>query len=197
MTRCFVAFELAAASRQYLQERVVPVHDALRVKRRWPIRLVRPENWHATLLFFNDLSTQERDTVWQTVAMGARDGAWRGLAFDWRGLEPWPNRRRPSMISLVGEDHPQARSWPVAGLLQREPFSKADVRHYEPFRPHVTVMRFDVRWRKTLAADWAEVSETLAPIDKSRIVLDRAAFFLSTLSRDQPIYPRERTISLG
>ena len=200
MTRCFVGFELTEESRGYLHERVAALHTVLQDHGRWPLRMVRPENWHATLLFFNDLTGDERAEVWEAVEAGARNGAWRNLAFAWSGLTLWPNPRRPSLICLEAEPYAAAADWPVAPLLEREPFSKADVRHFSPYRPHVTAIRFDPRWRRRLKEVWddavVQAGAKLPPFDPGAIGFDRVSFFLSTLSAAQPVYPRERTVPL-
>jgi len=160
------------------------------------MRLVRPENWHLTLLFFNDLARTERDIVWETIARGAAAGAWRDLAFAWQGLALWPSSRRPSLIALEGAPYAPARQWPIAPLLGREPFSKADTEHFEPFRPHITVIRFDPRWRKTIGPEWEAVMRDVPPLDPARIRFNRVSFLLSTLTKDQPVYERERMVGV-
>lgn len=192
MTRCFVALELDEPSRADLASVVTPVHRALQARGRWPMRLVRPENWHLTLLFFPALDEAERDVVWDVVARGAAAGAWRDPDFAWNGLALWPNARRPSLIALEAEPHAPAKVWPFATLLDREPFSKGETQFFSPFRPHITLMRFDPRWRRILPEVWEEVMHDAPPFDPARIRFDRASFILSTLTKEQPVYERER-----
>lgn len=192
MTRCFLGFELTEDSRRYLYDRVAPLHDALRRKGRWPVRLVPPENWHATLLFFDDLDAAERDEVWQVVADGAARGDWQHLRFAWRRLALWPSLQRPSLVALEADACEAARDWPVAPHLDREPFAKADTRHYLPFIPHVTVIRFDRRWRRVLPRVWSELEE-VPQIDPAAIRVHAISFLLSP---PNPVYRRERTVAL-
>ena len=163
---------------------------------RWPFRLVRAENWHATLLFFPGLSGAEREQVWEVIAQGVSDGAWGDSRFEWRELALWPSPRRPSLICLEAAPFTGAVDWPLAPLLTREPFSKGETRHFTPFRPHITVIRFDRRWRQLLKREWKAAVGELPPLDPGAITFDRVSFFLSTLSAEQPIYPRERTLAL-
>jgi 2'-5' RNA ligase len=194
VTRCFVGLELDDGSRAYLDSVVRPVHRALQSRGRWPMRLVRPENWHLTLLFFPDLDEDGRAAVWETIERGASAGAWRDAAFDWRGLALWPSERRPSLIALEAAPYAPAERWPFVPLLGREPFSRADTRHVTPFRPHITVIRFDPRWRKALPEAWAHALRDAPAFDPARIRFDRVSFLLSTLGPEQPVYPRERTV---
>jgi 2'-5' RNA ligase len=196
VTRCFLGFELEEESRRYLHTRVASLHAALRARGRWPIRLVRPENWHLTLLFFPDLAEADRAVVWEPIEAAVRNGAFGDLAFAWQGLSLWPSARRPSLIALEAEPYEPAQAWPVAPLLETPPFSKADVRHFTPFRPHITLIRIDPRWRKTIPGLWEEVTADVPPLDPAAIRFHAVSFLLSTLSSDQPVYPREWTVTL-
>jgi len=195
MTRCFLAFELTEASRDYLRERVEPFHQELRASG-WPVRLVPPENWHLTLLFFNDLSAEEREAVWAPAARLAEAGTWRDLRFDWNGLAVWPTPRRPSLVCVEAAPYAPAQDWPVLHWLDEEPFAKADTRHMLPYVPHITVMRFDRKRRRPVAREWEAMSSELPGFDPAAIRVDRLAFFLSTVSPRQPVYPRERSTPL-
>jgi len=198
MTRCFLGFELEEESRAYLRERLVPLHRALADAHGWPLRLVPPENWHATLLFFDDLDAAARATVWQAVADGAQAGTWRALEFAWRGVALWPSPRRPSLLCVEAEPYTDAARWPLTALLEQPPFSLGDGQHLRDYVPHITVMRL----RKGRGAsrvrprDWDAVQPLLPPIDPQRVRFDRVSFFLSTLSPERPLYPREHTLPL-
>ncbi len=196
MTRCFVAFELSEDSRAYLAEQVTPLHRRLREELGWPVRLIRAENWHATVLFFDDLDAAQRDAVWAPVEAGVAAGAWGAPAFDWRGLALWPSPRRPALLCLEAAEYPAAAGWPVAPLLADEPFVRADLRHYHRFTPHITLMRFQHRRHGPLGRQWADVAASLPALSPARIRFDRISFILSTLSPAQPIYPRERLLPL-
>ncbi|MCZ6533518.1 MAG: hypothetical protein O7A08_11215 [SAR324 cluster bacterium] len=194
MTRCFLAFEFAPRSLAYLQEYLPPAHRLLAEERGWPLRLIRPENWHVTLLFFNDLAEEERARVWAETERAAREGTWRGLAFAWMGLSLWPNPRRPSLICLEAERYSGSAAWPLP--LSQQPFCKGEVGHLLAYRPHATVMRLRGRGRKGLGKEWHGLAGDLPRFDAARIRLDRLSFFLSTLSAAQPVYAREYTVGL-
>lgn len=194
MTRCFLAFEFDDASRAYLAERIVPFHERLAGREGWPVRLVRPENWHVTLLFFNGLEAAERETVWAEVERAAAAGTWRELAFAWLGLAVWPTTRRPNLICLEAELYPGVEEWPLP--VAEEPFSKGELRQYRAYRPHATVMRFKRGGRRPVTREWAALNREAPAFDPARIRFDRVAFLLSTLTAEQPIYPRERSLLL-
>ena len=201
MTRCFLGFELTDEGRAHLEERVPPFHARLAKAEGWDVRLVLPENWHATLLFFQDLSGGERELVWAAVEEAVGGGAWIAMGFPWQGLALWPNPRRPNLICLEAPAHPPARDWPIQKLLGNAPFDKGEVHHLQSYRPHITLMRFrrgrEGRSPRAIAREWAALGAEIPSIDPECIRFDRISFFLSTLSRQQPVYPRERTLALG
>ncbi|MEE8434596.1 MAG: 2'-5' RNA ligase family protein [bacterium] len=198
MTRCFLGFELSEDSRAYLRDVLPPLQRMLSEAAGWPVRLVPPENWHATLLFFKELDEAERETVWAEVELGVASGVWRGLGFQWSGLAVWPSPRRPGLICLEAPDYAPATEWPLTGLLSQHPFSKGDGHHLQSYRPHITVMRFR-RGRGVRAPRPREIEARMAEfptIDPARVRLEAVSFFLSMVSRQNPIYPRECTVPL-
>ena len=198
MTRCFVGFEISDSSRSYLRSLLSPLHARMKDELGWPVRLVPPDNWHATLLFFSDLDEAERAKVWEVVESSVADGIWRGLQFGWREWSLWPSPRRPGLLCLEAPHHEPARNWPLTGLLDMEPFSKGEGHHLRDYRPHVTVMRFK-RGRGVRPPDprqWERLAADLPPIDAHAVKLVAVSLFLSTVGPQNPIYPRERTLTL-
>ena len=194
MTRCFLGFEFQPESLAYLRERVEPFFEKLKGELGWDLRLIRPENWHVTLLFFQGLEASEREEVWGEVEKAARGGVWKELAFDWKGLAVWPSPRRPSLICLEAGLYPATPGWPLP--VSREPFSKGEVGHYLSYRPHATLMRLKGRSHPVIR-EWKGLEGSLPEIDPGEIRFDRVSFFLSTLSREQPVYPRESSSPLS
>ena len=192
--RCFLGFEFSPDTLAYLRKKIEPVERLLAEEQGWDIRLVRPENWHVTLLFFPGLKEAERGSVWAEVEMAARDGVWRDLEFQWQGLAVWPSPRRPGLICLEAGLYPGSVSWPLP--IDREPFSKGKRGNYLKFRPHSTVMRFPRRWRGSVGREWKGLQERLPSFASEKIKLERVSLFLSTLTSEEPVYPRERTIKL-
>lgn len=134
--------------------------------------------------------------VWAAVERGVAEGAWRDLRFAWQRLAVWPNLRRPGLICAEAEPHLAAAHWPVLDALDQPPFNQADTRHAGRYVPHITVMRFRRGPRLPLASAWEALPPSLPALDAARIRFDRISFFLSTVSSQAPIYPRERTLRL-
>ena len=199
MTRCFLGFELTETSRGYLCERLLPLRRTLAEDHGWPVRLVPPDNWHATLLFFPRLEEAERDAVWAAVAEGVAAGAWGALEFAWRGLALWPSPRRPGLLCVEAERYEGAARWPLAALAQQEPFRQGDTAHLLSYVPHITVMRLRAGRGARLPRprDWEAVQPLLPAIEAAALRFDRVSFFLSTVTAERPVYPRERTLTLG
>lgn len=200
MTRCFLAFEFAPETLAYLTDQIDAAHRLLSEDHGWPLRLIRPENWHVTLLFFEGLEQQERKALWEQVAHGVeeglKDGLWRAPDFAWQGLALWPSPRRPSLLCLEAGIFPAGAAFPLG--TESEPCAKGNVEHYLTYRPHATVMRFRGRGgRRSLGREWRELRESLPALDGGKIRCDRVSMFLSTLSGDQPLYPREFTLPLA
>jgi len=199
MTRCFLGFELTEESRAYLRERLLPLHRALAEGQGWPLRLVPPDNWHATLLFFADLEPAQREEVWSLIEDSVAAGTWRGLAFAWQGVNVWPGPRRPGLLCVEAAPYGDAAQWPLVARLEAEPFRRGDTEHLRGYVPHITVMRF----RKGRGArlprprDWDAAQSLLPHIDADAVRFDRISFFLSTVSPARPVYPRERTLPLA
>ena len=234
--RCFLGFELTGDSRAYLSGLLAPLHEKLKGKLGWQVRLLPARNWHATLLFFQSLTAGERARVWRAVEADALAGTWADLRFAWSGLALWPSPRRPNLICLELEEadkpirhpgaiggtdkpvrhpgaiggtdkpvrHPHgqaseytpASQWPLTGRLGETPFSKGETDHLLRYRPHITLMRFRRGGKKPTAAQWREIQPEIPPIDAGQVRFDHVSLFLSTLSPDTPIYPREYTASL-
>jgi 2'-5' RNA ligase len=186
-----------------LTDQIETAHRLLSEDHGWPLRLIRPENWHVTLLFFEGLEQQERNAVWEEVARGVedgmkdtgKDGPWRAPDFTWQGLALWPSPRRPSLLCLEAEPFPAGAAYALR--TASAPCAKGNVEHYLAYRPHATVMRFRGRGgRRSLGREWRELRESLPEFDSGKIRCDRVSMFLSTLSGDQPVYPREFTLPL-
>ncbi len=203
MTRCFLGFELTEDSRADLRACMEPLHRYLSREAEWPVRLVPPDNWHATLLFFPGLDADERAVVWQAVEDCVKRGVWRDLGFAWSGLALWPSLRRPGLLCLEAPPCTAAEDWPLTARLADPPFSKGMVHHLQRYVPHITLLRMRQGRgaRRMRPADWArgwaDAQPHLPVLDPARVRVDRVSLFLSTVTPAQPIYPRERTLSLA
>jgi len=194
--RCFLALELVDTCRERLRLRMLPFARTLQNEMRWPVRLVPPENWHATLLFFRDLTDAERAEVWQEVLRNVEAGVWDDLRLPWQGLVLWPNHRRPSLICLAAPPEPQAASWPITRRVGEPPFSKGEVAHLLAYRPHISLLRFQGAASRPYSKEWKALGDDLPQIPAVAIRFNRVSLFLSDVSAERPIYPREYTAPL-
>jgi 2'-5' RNA ligase len=199
--RCFLGFELAEDSRAYLRPLLSATHRAL-VAKGWPVRLVQPDKWHATLLFFNDLGADERAAIWPEVQIAAVRGAWKDPGFHWRGLALWPRPERPSLVALESESYPALTRWGLESWLTHPVCLKGELRYLKSYRPHFTVMRLQENPTNKpalgeRAEEWEQVQKQLEPIDLQRVRIDRISFFLSDFSQPYHRYIREGTVEIG
>ncbi|MDH4121455.1 MAG: hypothetical protein OEV94_07115 [Deltaproteobacteria bacterium] len=205
--RCFVAFELTDSAREEIFSRMDRLRQVAEevlgadgIHREW--RPVRRENGHVTLLFFPGLTAPQRHAVWKQVEESVRQGVWRGLTFSWRGFSLWPSARRPNLICLEADPYPLEERWPLTQWVSQPPFCGpdglplADVRHLNPFRPHITLVRFRGQGGRNVAAVWPEWMARIPPLDPVRIAVDRVAMMLSDLTPDKPAYTREYSMSM-
>ena len=196
MSRCFIGLELSENSRKKLKRVVRPLYKKLSQGEGFPLRLVVAENWHMTLLFFRRLEAQDRALVWSKVAQSVGEGGWKHRDFIWNGLAVWPSPRKAGLICLEAENYPGAKNWPLAGWLETSPFNKGDTSHFSPFRPHVTLIRVKRGKERPKPYQWREAREDFPPVDPISIKFDRISLFISSLSKENPIYPREHTLKI-
>ena len=197
--RCFLGFELAPESRAWLEGRVEALRAGLEEVWGWSPRVIRPDNWHATLLFFHGLDEWERGRVWEQVRGWAAQGTWAGLKFNWKGWALWPSPRRANLLCLEAAAHQGAGGWPIQQALGEEPFRKGITRHLGTYVPHITLMRFHRRGHRVTTGMWEDARNKLPllePVELEMLRFDRVSFFLSTLSAHVPVYPREYTAAL-
>ena len=194
MTRCFLGFEFTPSTLDYLRERILPFHYRLVDELNWPLRLVRPENWHVTILFFEGLDTPERNKVRERMEALVSGNPLEGTAFGWKGFSLWPSPRKPSLICLEATQTTASLKWGLP--ISEPPFSKGHIHHFLEYRPHATLMRFKGKGR-AMGKDWEALKKEMPVIQPEQIRVDRISLFLSTLTREKPVYPREFTLPIN
>jgi 2'-5' RNA ligase len=194
--RCFIGFELDEDCRERLRIHIEPFANKLQKELGWPIRMVPPQNWHQTCLFFPDLSDGERATVWQEVLRNVEAGVWSDLLFPWEGLTLWPSPRKPSLVCLAAAPVQDQEGWPLFQRLSEEPFSKGDVEHLKVYRPHITLIRFRGGASRPYWREWQAQGSRIPQIPPTAIRYNRISMILSDVSPQKPIYPREYTAKL-
>ena len=168
--RLFVAFEVPEAVRSDLALAVGPLRERF-PKARW----VPAENQHVTVKFLG--STSPRLVEWVTSAVGEVAVAQAPFETRVAGLGAFPNARRARVL-WAGLDDPDARSGAIAGALDEALAGEFKVEQ-RPFRPHLTVARFDPQ----VGLDPDEVRFESGPFPVDRVVL-----FRSHLRRPAPVY---------
>jgi 2'-5' RNA ligase len=198
VTQCFLGFELAEDTRAYLESRLIDVHRILLAKG-WPARLVKPDKWHITLLYFSDLPPAERAVLWSQVEAAAAQGAWADAGFHWRGLALWPSSK---VVVLESEKISALPRWGLESWLDNPICVKGELGPLKSYRPHVTVMRLQENTSGKLAprewaTEWKDALQQVEPIDLQRVRVDRITFFLSDYSGRYHRYIRESTLKIG
>lgn len=194
--RCFIGFELVDTCLERLRQRVEPFSRLLEKDLGWQVRMVPPQNWHMTGLFFQDLTEPERLQVWEEVRRNVGSGAWSALEFPWRGMALWPTPRKPNLVALEAPATDAAQRWPLATRLAEPPFNKGDTAHLTEFRPHITLIRFRGATVRPYGKEWARLSDQIPQVPPSAIRFDRVSLFLSDVSPQKPVYTREYTARL-
>ena len=196
MSRCFLGFELTDESRLELEHWFLPMFKEMHEELEWQIKMVLPLNWHATLLFFPELKPEDRELAWRQVVNWTEAKVWKVREFQWKGLAIWPSAVRPGLICLAGEPFKLSQQWPLASALSEFPFQAGRGEHVWSYRPHITLARFPRGRQRVNETSWLRFLSRHNPLPESQIQLDRLSFFLSKLSIQNPVYPRERTIHL-
>ncbi len=163
--RLFVAVEIPARHKQVLGG------IAERLKDTWPrARWVRPENRHVTLKF---LGWTTNDRV-PAIAAGVREVAASHVASELRmtSLGGFPSNRRLRVL-WVGLDDPAGLLGALAVDLENAFEKLGWVPENRPFRPHLTLARFDPPERAS--GDLPDVDlDSEPPIKVDRLVLFRS-----------------------
>jgi 2'-5' RNA ligase len=194
--RCFIGFELVDTCLERMRQRVEPFCMQLNKELGWRLRLVHPDNWHMTCLFFADLDGAERELVWQEVLRNVTSGVWSDLMVPWRAIELWPEARRPTMIALAAPPFAGAAQWPISARLGDAPLNKGEVAHLQTYRPHITMMRFRGPTRIPYEKEWSRITKHIPIIPPTAVRFDRVSLFLSDVSPTKPVYTREYTANL-
>jgi len=194
--RCFVGLELVDTCLERLRQRVEPFCRLLIREAGWQVRMVHPQNWHLTVLYFPELDAAERAEVWAEVERNVSAGAWSTLLIPWTGLALWPTPRRPNLICLEAPVYPEAAQWPLAQRLGALPFSKADAARLTEYRPHITLIRFRGPGSRPYAREWQALQKEIPQVPPTAIRFDRVSMILSDVKPDKPVYTREYTAVL-
>lgn len=142
-----------------------------------PGRPVQPGNWHLTLRFLGDTtSDQHRKLVEELRA--ADLGARFGLAFG--GLGAFSKPRRASVL-WIGVREGAAELSAVAGIIEQAARRAGFAAEEKRFSPHLTLARIQP------ARDVSALIDAVPPFD-ARMTVDAAVLFRSHLGGGPPRY---------
>ena len=196
----FLGFQPSEESLEYLTPLVTENHQLL-TEAGWPLRLVPPDKWHVTILWFKLLFRSERATLWSHAQSVLRRGAWSDPDFKWRGLSVWHNWKEPELVALAARKFPAVEVWGLEPWLTDPICKQGRIERLESYKPHITMMRFrkeqmgrpGVRnWKD----EWRKLQPQLKPIDPERIRFDRLHLYLSDFSQRPHRYVHEHTANL-
>ena len=185
--RLFVAAEIPPALREACTSLLAEARHAFPAAR-W----ARPEGMHLTLKFLGATPEERLDRVTDAIAAPARRAAPFDLLTGPAGLFGPPSRPRVFWIALEGDLTAAGR---LVKDLEDEAALLGFAREERPFRPHLTLARFDPARGATLPEDLlARAERALAgiPFPVGEVVL-----FQSILGPAGSRYVPQRRFPLG
>jgi 2'-5' RNA ligase len=179
--RLFVAVDVPAAVRDFLQNTIRPLHEAI-PGARW----TRPDAWHVTMKFLGSVEPSMRGWVEGVVGEAAAQAERFESRLDALGAFPSPRRAR---VLWAGLEDPNDSFVKLAGTLDRL-LAPAFPPEKRPFTPHLTLARF--KEQATLPEDALAV-----PVDSDAFAVDRLVLYRSHLQRPHAVYEPLRTFPFG
>ncbi len=150
LIRAFIAIEIPAEIKQHIAEATGPLIKPTAAFVRW----VPTDNFHVTLKFLGDISSNQIELLTQTLQMvGASH---KPFNLQVGGLGCFPNARRPKVI-WVGIKAPQELTslfLSIEAGTQKIGYATEE----KPFSPHLTIGRVSIRASNT---EFAQLREKL------------------------------------
>jgi 2'-5' RNA ligase len=178
--RSFLAFELAPKVR----EQIKTVSTELQ-KTRMPVRWVKVDNIHLTIIFLGSVNEDKIDDIKEKVNSVVK----RFSIFKTRlnGVGVFPNWRRPRVIwvGLNGEIERLSR---FRDELQTELKVLGLKEEKRPYRPHLTIGRFKGASNRDEELKW--IIDRYHDITSDQYYLNELVFFKSDLKPDGPVYTK-------
>lgn len=166
-----------------------------RLKRgRWPIRWVRAEGAHLTVVFLGEVKEERLEEVKKAVERGSREVG--PFVLKTKGIGAFPNFFKPQVfwVGLRGDLASWARlAKAVEGELERVGFELKKKEHV----PHLTLGRV----RRGGGRVYREISRQLEKLKIERffeeeIVVKEVVVWQSRLSQEGPVYKRLFVVEL-
>ncbi len=178
--RSFMAFELAPE----IREQIRTISTELQ-KTRIPVRWVKVDNIHLTIIFLGSVDEDKIDDIKEKVNSAVK----RFPIFKIRinGVGVFPNWRRPRVI-WVGLNGEIERLSKFRDELQAELKVLGLKEEKRPYRPHLTIGRFKGPSNKDEELKW--IIDRYHDISSDLQYLDELILFKSDLKPDGPIYTK-------
>lgn len=151
MARLFVGTFIEESHRKLLLE-LKQVNRSLDTRWQRKLRWVQPERQHLTWFFIGDVPKEKVTDVEQKLAAAVEkfsnsltpDTASSFSQLTFESAELWPNPRKCRQLVLCAK-HFSGHITALANEITRslKQFSDPDAKHYDTFRPHITLFRLD------------------------------------------------------
>lgn len=135
--RSFLAFELAPDIKTQIETLSEELKDS-----NLPVRWVKPENIHLTLIFFGDVEENVIEDIKEKVNEAVKGMA--SVKIRLKGVGVFPNLKRPRVV-WVGLGGDIDRLSDLRDNLQSKLNALGFIPERRPFKPHLTLGRFKGR----------------------------------------------------
>ncbi|SDB17287.1 2'-5' RNA ligase [Desulfonatronum thiosulfatophilum] len=175
--RCFFGLPMPEAYQSNLAVLINDVKPGLRSRISW----TRPDNWHLTLKFLGEVSSEKLESLvglFQTPLGESFTLQGQGGGF-------FPDRRRPRVL-WVGVGQGMKAVQDLAAEIDRRCATLGFAPESRPFQPHLTVARI----RQALDDPWANLLSELRRASWPEIRMERIVLWQSRLTPAGPCYQR-------
>lgn len=181
--RSFLAFELPPE----IRGQIGAVSKELQ-KTRMPVRWVKEENIHLTMIFLGSLNEDVIDEIKERVPSVVK--GFSTIKTRLNGVGVFPHWRKPRVI-WAGLDGEIERLSNLRDELQAELKVLGPGQEKRPFRPHLTIGRFKGRVDRDEDLKW--ILDRYQDISSDLCSLNELILFKSDLRPDGPVYTRMAT----
>jgi 2'-5' RNA ligase len=176
--RLFIAIDLDEAAREAIAVEQARLKKA--IGDRSPLKWVRDEQMHLTLVFLGEVPEDRAPRLIQTVEEPIDQPAF-DASFEGVGMFPPHGAPRVLWIGVAaGAQKMIALQRELAGRMRQLGIALED----RPFHPHLTL----ARWRESGSADRRRIGETTKATTIARVRIDHATLYRSRLSPSGSTY---------
>ncbi|HUU40963.1 MAG TPA: RNA 2',3'-cyclic phosphodiesterase [Desulfatiglandales bacterium] len=178
--RSFLAFEIPLE----IREKIETIAKELK-NLSLPVRWVRPENIHLTIVFLGSVDQETIDSIKQRAQMVVNGFSTFKIRLNCIGV--FPNWRKPRVI-WVGLDGDVERLENLRNNLQEKLKSLGFLPEKRPFRAHITLGRFKGPFAGDDKLKW--IIDKYHDINSNVNYLNELILFKSDLKPDGPVYAK-------